>query len=347
MKSKYQIFVSSTYEDLKSERESIIKAILEMGHIPVGMEMFSAGDEQQWELIKRQIEDCDYYIVAVAHRYGSMDGVISYTEKEYDYAVSKGIPTLGFIINDDARWPKSKMDTDSAKQESIAEFKEKVKKKIVSFWKNSDDLYAKVSISLSKAITSYPRPGWIRATEMASTEVMNEMSRLSKENGELRSALAASELQRKSDTEEEKKKTMILLKKNSVQVAFYFDGDTDWTRGLEVPLYRVFRLLAPELMVEKSVHDTARFLGTMLRPKDLKKEQEVRSQWPIPSNTVREWLADLHALELIAPSSKKHALQDTGEYWSITPKGRSIYAMIRIAALESRASKGHDERENP
>ena len=55
MKTKYQIFVSSTYEDLKEERDLVMKAILEMGHIPVGMEMFSAGDEQQWELIKSQM----------------------------------------------------------------------------------------------------------------------------------------------------------------------------------------------------------------------------------------------------------------------------------------------------
>nr|VFK57841.1 MAG: protein of unknown function (DUF4062) [Candidatus Kentron sp. TUN]VFK66801.1 MAG: protein of unknown function (DUF4062) [Candidatus Kentron sp. TUN] len=82
---KYQIFVSSTYEDLKPERDQVIKAVLEMGHIPVGMEMFSAGDEQQWDVIKKQIDQSDYYVVLIAHRCGSMDGSISYTEKEYDY----------------------------------------------------------------------------------------------------------------------------------------------------------------------------------------------------------------------------------------------------------------------
>jgi hypothetical protein len=83
---KYQIFVSSTYEDLKEERDQAIKAILEMGHIPVGMEMSSAADEEQWQLITRQIEATDYYIIIVGHRYGSetREG-ISYTEKEFDY----------------------------------------------------------------------------------------------------------------------------------------------------------------------------------------------------------------------------------------------------------------------
>ena len=90
MNPKYQIFVSSTYDDLKKERDEVIKAILEMGHIPVGMEMFSAADEEQWKIITRQIDQSDYYVVIVAHRYGSVTSEgLSYTEKEYDYAVQR------------------------------------------------------------------------------------------------------------------------------------------------------------------------------------------------------------------------------------------------------------------
>jgi hypothetical protein len=47
MNVKYQIFVSSTYEDLKDERAEVIKACLNMGHIPVGMEMFNAADQRR------------------------------------------------------------------------------------------------------------------------------------------------------------------------------------------------------------------------------------------------------------------------------------------------------------
>jgi Domain of unknown function (DUF4062) len=103
MNKKYQIFVSSTYQDLREERAEIIKAVLEMGHIPVGMEMFSAADEEQWKIIARQIDETDYYVVIAAHRYGSVtDAGISYTEKELDYANSKKVPVLGFVIDDSA-----------------------------------------------------------------------------------------------------------------------------------------------------------------------------------------------------------------------------------------------------
>jgi hypothetical protein len=339
MKTKFQIFVSSTYEDLKTERDIVIKAVLEMGNIPVGMEMFSAGDEQQWELIKRQIDDCDYYVLILAHRYGSMDGAISYTEKEYDYALQSGIPTLTFILDEDARWAKSKMDSDAVKQQALASFKEKAKKKIVDFWKGSDDLHAKVAIALSKAATAYPRPGWVRATATAGPDVMNELSRLSKENAELRAASAAFDFQRKTDIEEEHRRIMQLLKNNKVTPSFFFEDASAWEpRPEKIALWAIFSRLAPELMVEKSVKDSAKFLGLMLRPATLQPDKNLRDEWP-PSNHVKSWLADFHALNLIEPSPRKHQVKDTNEYWCITDLGKTIYLQMRIAVLEGKIEK--------
>lgn len=335
MKTKYQVFVSSTFEDLKAEREQVIKAILEMGHIPVGMEMFSAGDEQQWELIKKQIDDCDYHVVIVAHRYGSIDAGLSYTEKEYDYAVAQSIPALGFVISDDARWPKSSVESESTKQEALLKFKEKVKRKIVSFWTSHEDLYAKVSVALSKAITTYSRPGWIRATSGVGPEVTAELSRLSKENATLRGTLASSTNQHRIDEEEDRRKTLALLQANKVRVALFYKDHSDWTDGPEVSLYHVFRLLAPELLVEKCVKDSATYLGVMLNNDQTAKK--VRKDWPIPSNMIHEWLADFHALGVIEPSSRKHHLKDDNQYWSITEKGKMIYSQIRISILEKNA----------
>ncbi len=188
MAPKYQIFISSTYEDLKAERDQVIKAVLEMGHIPVGMEMFSAADEEQWKIIQRQIDSSDYYVVIVAHRYGSIvpDLGISYTEREYDYAIEKGVPTLGFVIDNSAEWPHSKYDTDSQRIEALGYFKTKVKQKPVQFWKSSGDLHAQVAIALMKTFNTQPRPGWVRADSTVGPEVSDEIARLSKENSELR-----------------------------------------------------------------------------------------------------------------------------------------------------------------
>ena len=184
---KYQIFLSSTFEDLKAERDQVAKAILEMGHIPVGMEMFSAADEEQWEIIARHIRESDYHVVVVAHRYGSTtaDG-LSFTEREYDFAVQSGVPVLGFVLDDSAPWPADRSEKDSAKRIRLDAFKVKIQSRYISKWKSSEDLYSRVAIALAKQIAARPRVGWVRADRAAEPEVLSELARLSKENAELR-----------------------------------------------------------------------------------------------------------------------------------------------------------------
>lgn len=41
MNKKFQVFVSSTYSDLRNERQACVQAILTAGHIPAGIELFS------------------------------------------------------------------------------------------------------------------------------------------------------------------------------------------------------------------------------------------------------------------------------------------------------------------
>jgi hypothetical protein len=189
MNIKYQIFVSSTYEDLKDERNEVIRACLKLGHIPVGMEMFNAADEEQWQVITRTIDQCDYYVVIVAHRYGSTtpDG-ISFTEKEYDYARAQGIPTLGFVIHDRAAWPRDLMETDRENQAKLDRFKAKVKGRMVQFWNNGTELQAQFVTSLGTTINLKPSRGWVRAPE-GGADVAQTISNLAEENARLRQEL--------------------------------------------------------------------------------------------------------------------------------------------------------------
>lgn len=91
MKKKYQVFISSTYNDLQEERAAVTQCLLEMNCIPVGMEQFPASNLSQMEYIKMMLDDCDYYILILAGKYGSCDERgIGFTENEYDYALHKG-----------------------------------------------------------------------------------------------------------------------------------------------------------------------------------------------------------------------------------------------------------------
>ena len=141
MEKKFQIFISSTYEDLKEERAKLVATILKDYHFPIGMEMFSADNVEQWEQIRRTIDSSDYYVLVIKRRYGSMtkDG-ISYTEKEYNYAKEKKIPVLAFVAARDAAITNSDIEDDPEKLFLLKKFTERVLVENPSeFWKNPDE----------------------------------------------------------------------------------------------------------------------------------------------------------------------------------------------------------------
>jgi hypothetical protein len=111
--ARYQVFVSSTYADLEDERRRVIQTVIELDCIPAGMELFPATDEEQFQFIKRVIDDCDYYLLIIGGRYGSTtaDG-ISYTEREYDYAIERGLKVIALLHGspDDIPFGKSEKD---------------------------------------------------------------------------------------------------------------------------------------------------------------------------------------------------------------------------------------------
>ena len=185
-KKKYQIFISSTYDDLRIERDKVRDAILSMFHFPVGMELFGAADEEQWEIIKETIDTSDYYVLLVGQRYGTVitegpDAGISYTEKEFRYAKEQKIPILAFIIDDNVQ-----VKAKDVEREHISEFeafKDSVKSgRTVDWWKNPDELAQKVTAALYKQINRGSRPGWIRGD---SIDVVHELVELSNAKREL------------------------------------------------------------------------------------------------------------------------------------------------------------------
>ena len=131
MKKKYQVFVSSTYEDLIDERKAISQALLECNCIPAGMELFPASNRKQWDIIKKVIDESDYYLLIVAGRYGSTckneEGeIISYTEMEYDYAHKQGKPIVAFICRDIDSLPMKFCEKTSVGKARLAKFIKKV-----------------------------------------------------------------------------------------------------------------------------------------------------------------------------------------------------------------------------
>ncbi len=191
MDIRYQVFVSSTFADLEDERAEVIRILQNMDCIPSGMELFPAADEQQFQYIKRVIDDSDYYLLIIAGRYGSLspDGV-SYTELEYDYAVEKGIKVIALLHKWPDRIEYGKTEKDPESLEKLRNFREKVSaSRMVNFWENKEQLPGLVSINVQNAIKMFPSIGWVRSNRVSSEKAQERILELEQENLQLREKL--------------------------------------------------------------------------------------------------------------------------------------------------------------
>ncbi|MEW9854111.1 DUF4062 domain-containing protein [Novosphingobium sp. M1R2S20] len=191
MQKKYQIFVSSTFRDLADERQDAIRSILDLGHIPAGMELFPAADTEQLSYIKKVIDECDYYVLIMGGRYGSLDEEgVSFTEREYDYAVETGKVVLAFVHGDASMIPVGKSDTAPRLVENLDQFRDKVMSgRLVRQWTTRENLDTMVVKSIARATQEYPAVGWIRGDAVASEDLLTQINSLRNENEALRQSL--------------------------------------------------------------------------------------------------------------------------------------------------------------
>jgi hypothetical protein len=166
MKPKYQIFISSTSQDLKDERRSLIERIWSMGHIPVGTELFQASNRKHWDYISRRICECDFLILLVAERYGAVDkSGKSYTQREYEFAIESGVPTIAFLLDSAARqnWPVGKVEHNRTKEiEGLRELCSGDEGRLCKSWSDMGSLSLGVSDSLIELFEKTERPGLVR-----------------------------------------------------------------------------------------------------------------------------------------------------------------------------------------
>lgn len=190
-KRKFSIFISSTYEDLKEERQALIGVALENNFIPVGMEQFHAAPTSQWNVITKMIDECDFYLLVIGSRYGSIDDEtgLSYTEKEYNYAKAKKLPVL-VLIKKSSAIAESEKDTGDDKYDKMRkldEFRDRVKNdgNTVDFFEDINSLKYVASPTLGHAVNYVDdNAGWIRYRDIV--DIINEEADgRNKENAEL------------------------------------------------------------------------------------------------------------------------------------------------------------------
>lgn len=344
MDKRYQVFISSTFVDLIDERREVMQALLEMDCMPAGMELFPAGNDDQWTLIKGVIEQSDYYLVIVGGRYGSMtEEGVSYTEKEYDYAVELGIPVMGFVVADPDAIPVGKTDKNEAVAKKLDEFRAKVQTRMTKDWNDAADLGSKVTRGLVHLIKNNPRPGWVRGDQAMTAETRVKIAELEAMIAKLEkkeietSTVTAAQIDDGFAHGQEEVELALLHKGYSLG-----HGNIEELGDLTYTWDEIIEVLGP-FMIDEAPEPTLRktFDSHMLN--DIQNDPD---SWTSnishesASITDKSWgaiLVQLRALRLITNGTKKRTVSDKAVYWKLTQAGDDYLVSLRAVSSAAKS----------
>ncbi|MBI3235347.1 MAG: DUF4062 domain-containing protein, partial [Bacteroidetes bacterium] len=296
--------------------------------IPAGMELFPAIDDEQFEFIKKIIDDCDYYVLIIGGRYGSIssDG-LSYTEKEFDYALEKGIKVLAFIHQNPDNIPLGKSEKTEELRAKLNLFKQRVStNRLVKYWNSAEELPGLVSLSLSKTIKTYPATGWIRANTIGNPEIYHELNEIRKENSFLKDKLNELKI------DELKVENLANLKDKYTFSGHYkrwsgYNGyfEKDW--NIELSWEELFSLFSPELLHPPADSSIKTTIGKLLY--DQLKDEDNTGTATISDQDFQTIKIHLESIGLINLEYTKTTKGGMGLFWFLTEKGTSLMKELR------------------
>jgi len=356
---RYQVFVSSTFLDLKEERAAVVSALLQLEAFPAGMELFPAADDDAWTLIKRVIDSSDYYLLVIGGKYGSIDPKteLSFTEKEYDYAVEQKKPVMAFLHSNPEKIEFGKSEKDQAAQVKLAEFRKKVEeKKHVKYWSGPENLAGEVALSFANFRQTYPAIGWVRGDIGTSAEALREINELRKELAAAESAgtrTAPPQEAKGLAQGEEQTGFRIVAKARARGVPSEELFNFTRTYDLEATWNSMFSLLGPEMLSEADEDALHARIQAWI---DEKHRNRVRSalreatfpdgdgvqrllstKLDIRGEDFSTLIIQFRALGLIDKSERQRSVKDKGTYWALTPYGDQHLTTLRAIRRPERA----------
>jgi hypothetical protein len=333
MEKRYQVFISSTYADLKAERQKVIQAVIEMDCIPAGMELFPAADEDQFQFIKRVIDDCDYYLLIIGGRYGSLTAEgISYTEKEYDYAASINLKVIALIHENPDQIPLGKSEKDPSLREKPAAFRGKVSAaRLVKSWKSAEELPGLVAMSLAHAMKMFPAVGWVRANKAANVELLTELNELRKENAKLQAA--ATEFNPKLQNLAGLDDSADLFGDFHDTSATYYKR---WPWKGAFTWADIFACISPYL--DQFPNDD--YVKSILARDGFKKSRETGDDPHLDDQLFRTVAVQFQALGLVRVEYSQTTKGSMALFWSLTPAGRRLMVELRTVKRPKRTELG-------
>ncbi len=300
--------------------------------------MFPAANEDQWTLIKRVIDESDYYVVVVGGRYGSMNAEgISYTEREYDYAIETKTPVIGFLHKDPERIEAGKTDQNDEARAKLAEFRTKVESRPVKYFTSAAELGGNVALSLVALTRKEPGIGWVRGDKAMTVETEREML-------ELKQRLAKAEAERESAQSALVEDTSELAQgSDEVSIPVVVTGqkrsETGWQKyrldaEARTTWDELFGDIGPAMIDEAIEHDVRQRAAThafvMLNDDDRESCKGFSNREINIYNDHWDMIrVQFRALGLIDNGQKRRPINDTNKYLALTNKGDRHLTFLR------------------
>ncbi len=316
------------------------------------MELFVAGNEQKWRLIQRIISECDYYVLVVGGKYGSIDPAteLSFTEMEYDFADSIGKPVMAFLHGEPGQLKGDQIELERDPRLRLEAFRAKVEAaRVVRYWTSPDMLPGEVALALMEMREQFPAEGWIRAANALTPETRTELAELRAKVAELTreaqsrraATFDAPETLSQGDDECTLKLTLVGYLKTDLSEKGQLRYDSkrrQWTLTIKLTWNEVLVAVGPTMLHEASEIEVAKALSDLLasvitQDKTLLPTGFAQLAEPPEVNpqSVNDVLVQFFALDLIARGEKQRTASDTNKYWILTESGQD--QMMRLRAI--------------
>ena len=153
-KQHIPIFVGSTFEDLQEYRRKVRETLGRLETYVAGMEQFGATSQCPIEKCLAEVDKCKIYVGIFAMRYGSIPKGHdkSFTHLEYERAQELQLPSLLFIISEDASIPNKYVDKDENALKLKALKTKLEDKHTCDYFTTPEDLASKVATAVANEL---------------------------------------------------------------------------------------------------------------------------------------------------------------------------------------------------
>lgn len=156
-----RIFISSTFKDLRPERQAAMDVLRRAEFVPWGMELFASQPSTPLDVALHELQLSDAVVLIIGSKAGSLipeSAELTYTRAEFERAQELGKPIFVFFQTDGGAWRNKETAADL--KDALDNFRKAVLKANVTpaYFENSDKLQVELLVALQRW-NSEGRPG--------------------------------------------------------------------------------------------------------------------------------------------------------------------------------------------